>query len=91
MPQSDVCGMSPHKTRGRGERVSKILRNATSYNRAQLGVLEGCPLVMLGRVWEGLAPSKKMVVGLLQKLRYILHFALHVLPTLSVCYMSTQK
>ena len=39
--------------------VSKILRNATSYNRAQLGVLEGCPLVLLGRVWEGLAPSKK--------------------------------
>ena len=49
-------------TRRRGvERcdVSKILRNATSYNRAQLGVLEGCPLVLLGRVWEGLAPSKK--------------------------------
>ena len=37
--------------------VSKILRNATSYNRAQLGVLEGCPLVLLGRVREGLAPS----------------------------------
>ena len=55
----------------RGRRVSKILRNATSYKRAQLGVLEGCPLVLLGRVWEGLAPSKEMVVGLLQKLRYI--------------------
>ena len=43
--------------------------------RAQLGVLEGCPLVLLGRVWEGLAPSKEMVVGLLQKLRYIFNFA----------------
>ena len=39
--------------------LRKILRNATSYNRAQLGVLEGCPLVLLGRVWEGLAPFKK--------------------------------
>ena len=49
----------PHTQTRRVRGVSKILRNATSYNRAQLGVLEGCPLVLLGRVWEGLAPSKK--------------------------------
>ena len=45
--------------------------------RAQLGVLEGCPLGLLGRVWEGLAPSKKIVVGLLQKLLELLELARH--------------
>ena len=43
---------------GAGARVRNFAERNKLY-RAQLGVLEGCPLVLLGRVWEGLAPSKK--------------------------------